>query len=262
MEQPKNLSDRNLQKKIKDMVGMMGLAGETAAVSPARSVEELIEIATIKEYNTIVAVGSDKLINKIASLIYNKEVVLGIIPIKTSSIINKILNMEDGNLELACQTLKQRYLKVVDLAYLYPNKYFLTQAEIRSNDPIEAELEIDQVKTTLKLTDLTVVSPAINTLKGEYDQIDKSDNRLNIYITNRREMPNDAIKVYNWLLGKKTQSNVSSLFRARKFIINTASPIPILIDGKVIDKTPVIFTTKPRALKIITSRDRIDVKKK
>lgn len=260
MEQPHGSAERKFQKKIKDMVGMLGLAGETAAVSPARTVEELVEIATFKEYNTIVAVGGDQLINKIASLICGKEAVLGVIPINTSPLINNILGIKDDNINEAFVTLKKRYLKVIDLAYLYPQSYFLTQAEIKTSQPIEVELEIDQVKTTTKITDLIIVSPAINTIVNNEYEFEQSDNRLNIYLANNRECPSDIIKFTHWFLGRKTIDHTSSLFRARKIIINTSSPIPIFIDGKIIDKTPVIITTKPKALKIITRRGRIGEK--
>lgn len=260
MEQPRNRAEKGLQRKIRDLVAMTGLAGEVAAVSPARSVEELVEIATCKEYNTIVAVGSDKLINKIVSLTCSKEVVLGIIPLGIGPIIEKIIGISNGDLEKACQALKKRFIKIVDLAYLYPHNYFLTQAEIKSNIPIEVELEIDQAKTTTSITDLVIVSPAINTIKSKYDDLEQSDNRLNIYLSNRKEQVGGLTQFINWLLAKPTLDRVSSLFRARKFIVNSATPIPVFIDGKIIDKTPVIFATKPKALKIITSRGKIGEK--
>lgn len=257
-EQPKGLSEKNLQKKIKDSIGLLGLAGETANVSPARTVDELVEIALAKEYNTIVAVGSDQLINKVASLIIGKDVVLGVIPIKTSNIINKIIGLD--NIDDACRALKKRFLKIVDLAYLYPGNYFITKAEIKSEKPVELELEIDQFKSTLMVTDLSIVSPAINTIRSNHSEIEQSDNRLNIYLTNKNDQPYNIVKFFQIAIGKEMIDKVSSLFRARKFIINSTSPIPITIDGKIVDKTPVIFTTKPKALKIITNRARIEKK--
>ncbi|EKD56475.1 MAG: Diacylglycerol kinase catalytic region [uncultured bacterium] len=258
-EQPKGLSEKNLQKKIKDSLGLLGLAGETANVSPARTTEELVDIALAKEYNTIVAVGSDQLINKVASLIIGKDVVLGIIPIKTSDIINKIIGLD--NIEDAYRALKKRFLKIVDLAYLYPGSYFITKAGIKSEKPVELELEIDQFKSTVMVTDLSVISPAINTVKSNHSELEQSDNRLNIYLTNKNKQPYDIVKFFNKAIGKDVIDKVSSVFRARKFIINSTSPIPIVIDGKIVDKTPVIFTTKPKVLKIITNRAKIEVKK-
>lgn len=254
-EQPKGLSEKNLQKKIKDSVGLLGLAGETANVSPARSVEELVEIALAKEYNTIVAVGSDQLINKIASQIQGREVVLGVIPIRTSNIVNKIIGLQ--TVEDACLALKKRFLKIVDLAYLYPNNYFLTKAEIVSVKPVEMEIEIDQFKVAINVTDISVVSPAINTIRSVYSEIEQSDNRLNIYLTNSQQQPYDVVRFLQKIIGKDYLDVVSSVFRARKFIINSTTPVPVLIDGKIVDKTPVIFTTKPKALKIITSRGKM-----
>lgn len=258
-EQPKGLSERNLQKKIKDSIGLLGLAGETANVSPARSVEELVDIALAKEYTTIVAVGSDQVINKIASLIQGKGIVFGVIPIRTSDIINKIIGLE--TIEDACVALKKRFLKIVDLAYLYPGNYYLTKAEINSEKPVEMELEIDHFKTTVFATNLSVVSPAINTIKSSNSEMEQSDNRLNIYLSNSQEQPYEIVKLFYKTIGKEMGDKTSSIFRARKLIINSSVPIPIYIDGKIVDKTPVIFTTKPRALKIITSRATIDKNK-
>jgi diacylglycerol kinase family enzyme len=88
-ESAKNTSQKNLHEKIKDYLGFLGIAGETMTVSPARSVEELTQMGIEKKYSTIVAVGGDVLINKIASLIQGTEIVLGIIPIEASEQINK-----------------------------------------------------------------------------------------------------------------------------------------------------------------------------
>jgi diacylglycerol kinase family enzyme len=255
MEQPKNSSDKNLQTKIRDMVGMQGLAGETSVVSPARSVEELVDIALKKNYSTVVAVGSDKLINKVASLLHSKDVVLGVIPIKTGQIINKIIGLD--NFEDACFALKKRYIKVVDLAYLYPGRYFITDAQIESDKPFKVELDVDSAKCVLEVTNINIVSPAINTQNLNNNNEEQTDNRLNIYISNSSQEASSLKKFYYWLNGNKIQDKSNCIFRARKFIINSETPTPVTINGEIVDKTPVIFTTKPKALKIITNRVKI-----
>lgn len=258
LEQPKSMLEKSLQKQFRDIVGFFGIAGEITQESPARNVDELVKIALDKEYNTIVVMGSDKLINKVASLICNKNITLGIIPVNASPIIEEIFSLPNNKIEIACQALKQRYLKIVDLAYLYPSCYFLTSAIIKSSHPLDISLQVDDFKTQIKMTELKITSAAINTLPTKNnDDIEQSDNRLHLFFTNSQDQPGNWQKAFNWAAGKKTLDKISSAFRARKIIIESVAPIPVYLDNQIIDKTPVMFVNKPRALKIIKSRAKI-----
>ena len=63
MDSPKNISEKRTQEKIKNILGLLGITGETVTVTPARSIEELTNMGLAKKYSTIVAVGGDRWYN-------------------------------------------------------------------------------------------------------------------------------------------------------------------------------------------------------
>lgn len=244
MEQPKGMTARQLQKKIRNDLGFFGIEGEIGLISPARSVEEHVQIAFSKNYSTIVAVGSDKLINKVCSLMQGTNHVLGIIPINTSPQINKIIGLE--KIEESFQALKFRKIKLVDLALIEPHKYFLSYATIHSDLPVDLELSIDEYASKVVATDAQILSPSL------------SDNHnINLYLSNFHDGPGLLSKAYNWLVGRKSKNIYPSVLRGKKILLNTIDPIPVMIDNEIVAKTPIVIKLKPKALKIITSRAKI-----
>ena len=230
------------QEKVKSILGDLGIAGETVTPSPARSIEELASLGLVKGYSTIVAVGSEKIVNKIVTAIINqkenKDVVLGVIPDDYESSLAKRIRVT--NLRDACETLKYRKLSEADACFIEPNKYFLTEAVIAPNRSTEAYLITPQIKAGLPFDKITI-KPG-----------------LEITIDDLSTEKTSGKKIFNWLFGKQEISNNSSYFHAKTFKIETINEtLPILVDGETIAKTPIICHNRSRALKIIVARDTI-----
>lgn len=240
MDTPKNISQRRTQEKIKDILGFLGIAGETVTVSPARSVEELTNMGLAKKYSTIVAVGGDLLINKIASVLQEKETVLGIIPLGASPIIHQVIGTD--NLKTACESLRYRRIKNIDLAYIEPNKYFLTKAEIKSEKPLICQIEVDNCEFRSTATQIELSADLTLMIKDE---------TLN---------PGPLGHAWDWLWGKKTVEPGISIFKGRRIRIEPLESLPVSVGEEIIAKTPIIARLKPRVLKIIISRDKMEEK--
>ncbi|AKM82606.1 TPA: hypothetical protein DD449_01295 [Candidatus Berkelbacteria bacterium] len=230
----------SFQEKVKNLLGDLGIAGETVSPSPARSIEELASLGIVKGYSTIVAVGSEKLVNKIATAIINKkennDVVLGIIPDDYTSPIAKKIHVKD--LKDACETLKYRKLETTDACFIEPNKYFLTEAVIESAKPTEGYLLTADIQSSM-IFNRIVIKPGIEI-------------RVEDSLSNENKK-----SVFSFLFGKKEVSeNSSSFFHAKRFQIETPGQVvPILADGEIIAKTPIIIQNRPKVLKIIVARD-------
>lgn len=237
-ESAKNASQKNLQEKIKDYLGFLGIAGETVTVSPARSVEELTQMGLDKKYSTIVAVGGDILINKIASRIQGTEIVLGIIPINASELICKKIGAYDY--KTACENLRYRRTKQLDLAFIEPNKYFLTSANIITNKATPCTMEIDDCQISSTFTQIAISS------------------NLTLMIIDETRDNNFFAKTLNWLSGKETPESNISILKGKKIKINTTESLPVLINDEIVAKTPISVRTKFKALKIIVERDKIE----
>lgn len=242
MDSPKNSSQKREQEKIKDALGFLGIAGETVTVSPARTVEELTNMGLAKKYSTIVAVGGDRLVNKIAAMLQEKDHVLGVIPLDASAEICNLIGT--NNVKTACENLRFRKVKNVDLSYIEPNKYFLTNINIISSKPLNCQIEVDSCDFKATATSI-ILEP---------------DLTLNLQDTS---LAGGAFKkAFNWLFGQKTEDKNTSIFKGKRIKIDTSESLPVLVDSEVIAKTPIVVRVKPKVLKIISGRDKIEANNK
>lgn len=235
------------QEKIKNTLGDLGIAGETVTPTPARTIEELTHLGIIKGYSTIVAVGSEKLINTVATTIIDHkeaaDVVLGVIPEDSSSLIAKKVGViSDNN---ACQTLKFRKLDTFDVALIEPNHYFITEAEIISAKTVQAYLSTPNIKALVSFNKITI-RPGL-----EIEIHDDSGK-------------NQGGKFFGWLMGsgkKKEKDIYFSYITAKKMKIEAINTIlAAKVQNEVIAKTPIVCVTRDKALKIIVARDTIETK--
>jgi diacylglycerol kinase family enzyme len=242
LEQPKSKAIAKIQENIRTLLGVYGIAGEIVTVSPARTTQELVEMGLNKNYTTIVAVGADKHINKISTFLKNKKAALGIIPIEASELIHQLIGTSD--VKEACEILKYRKLKEINMGLIEPNKYFLTQAEIQS--PVSIDIK------------LTVINPGFNSyeVKTKITEAIVSRN-LYLFLTDKNIGNNFFEKYWAMIVGKKVEDKESSIIRGRKIKIETNEPFPITMDGEIIAKTPVVASLCMRALKVITKSVRI-----
>lgn len=229
------------QEKVKDILGDIGIAGETVLPSSARTVEELASLGIAKGYSTLVAVGSEKIVNKIVNSIIaqkeNPEVVLGIIPDNFEGAMARKIKVT--NLRQACEMLKFRKLQSVDACLIEPNKYYITEAIIKSNKTTDAYLISPEIKAGVIFNEI-IIRPGL--------EIEVIDNSVAL----------NSKKILGWLFGKQETPNSQSLFHTKKIKIEVVDGgAPVLIENEVVAKTPIICQNKPKALKIIVARDII-----
>lgn len=229
------------QEKIKDILGNLGIAGETVAPSAARTIEELTHLGIIKGYSTIVAVGPEGLINKVTTILAtqkeNKEVVLGVIPSDFNSQIAQKIGVKD--LHTACNVLKQRKLETIDLCLLEPNKFFITQATIETFFNQEIYFALENLKGKA-LTNKILIKPG-----------------LEIFFSDKTLRGSPVAGFCRWLFGKKQKDIYSSYFSAKKIRLESQNPLSLKVSGETIAKTPVTIHNRSKILKIIVARDKM-----
>lgn len=236
----------NRPEKIKDILGDLGIAGETVSPNAARSIEELTHLGVVKGYSTIVAVGSEALVNKVITVLATEKTaqntVLGIIPDNFDSALSKKLGVSD--LRSACNILKLRKLQTVNLCLIEPNKYFLTEAVIENprRDEIFFSMENIQGKA---LANKIFIKPG-----------------LKIYFNDPSFEGGSGKKFVQWLFGKKEKDIYSSFFHTKKMRFEGEKRnLPIKVSGEIIAKTPATFANRTRVLKIIVARDTMKPEK-
>lgn len=225
-------------EKIKSVLIDLGISGEIVAASPARTTPELVEMGIAKGYSTIVAVGDEYHINRVAECLFEKNVALGIIPSDPNPKILKLINC-DFDLRQICLCLKQRRLKEIDMGRIEPNRYFLTEAEIHENQPFDIIGQFDSFFIQTLITDLVV------------------NNELYCYLTNNNEGGGLLQKTWSYLLGKEEKILDQSIFSSKVITIRTRKPVNVKIGGQIVSRTPLIVVLKTKALQIIVSRVKI-----
>lgn len=240
-EAPKSSGARRTQEKVKFILGDLGIAGETLVPSPARTIEDLVNIALDKNYTTIVAAGSDRHLNKVASILKilgQNKIALGLIPLDKDSLIALQINAD--HLVAACENLKYRRLKTFGMTCLEPNKYFLTETYIHTGRPQPFRIDLNSgLSINSELTDIIVNA------------------KSQILLANTRSSNNLLSRFSRWFLGKDQKDIDTSIFRSHQIRIQSTPSLPIVLHQEIIAKTPVVFHYLPNALQIIVGRDTV-----
>jgi len=223
-----------LQNKIRAELDGLGISGEMALASPARGAEELAQIGLEKGYSTIVAIGDDFLINRLAALLVNSSAALGIIPVGASYELSTMFGAP--NLRVACQTLRNHQTRQIDLAQIAPNKYFLSNATITPPEPAFIELELDN-KYRLEATIRAITISS----------------KLNITLWSHGAK---APSIWGRMFKQASPTNLTIL-QAHNLRLYTPQPFNINIDNHVFAKTPAEITRHSQVLKVITTYDKL-----
>lgn len=241
-EQPKTSNDRKSQLKVREYLEDLGIVGEITNASPARSAEELTDMGIRKGASTIIAVGSDRHINNVITMVktsergLNRDVVVGAVPLDAGSSMRERLRLT--SVLDACEALKKRRYTTVDLGYIEGSCYFVTSAEMHTSSPVEITLRADRWEVTNHITDLIVFSD------------------LTFSFYNTLASKKGLQKFASWLIGSEAEKKNVSIFHAKTLQITGSVVMPVTVEGAVVTKTPAVIYRMPKALKIIIKRDR------
>ncbi|MDE2311999.1 MAG: hypothetical protein KGJ93_02840 [Patescibacteria group bacterium] len=115
-----------LQTELQGLLAEFNIAGETARVTPLRSIADLIDTASQRGAKTLVACGSDDTFNVMLSQLRGRDFTLGFIPLVDGSMLGKILGVD--NLFTGVKTIAARRLEKIDLARI-AGSYFISFLE-------------------------------------------------------------------------------------------------------------------------------------
>lgn len=248
-ETTRNSTNRKIQEKIKRLVIGLGISGEQVTPNPARSIDELIDIGVTKGYSTIVAVGSDVFANKVVSSLLNQKspeadkIVFGYIP---TDLVNSMLASIIGisSLDQAVQALRYRHLKMISLAVVIPNKFFLIPLLIKYGQAFDASIRVPEFIAESKATTLTI-SPDIYV---NWDDESQGQGLIQSFIKN--------------IFGSSKPKTSPSHIKTDTLDLKTNPSLPVLLGDEIIAKTPIRVKALPDYLQIIVNRDSFSSKQK
>jgi diacylglycerol kinase family enzyme len=115
-----------LQTQLQGLLAEFKIAGETARVTPLRSIGDLVDTASQRGATTLVACGSDDTFNVMLAQLKGRDFTLGFIPFDEDSMLAKILGVE--NLFIGVKTIAGRRIEKIDLAKI-GGGYFISFLE-------------------------------------------------------------------------------------------------------------------------------------
>ncbi|TSC93430.1 MAG: Diacylglycerol kinase catalytic region [Candidatus Berkelbacteria bacterium Licking1014_7] len=237
---------KKLYEKIKLRISLSGISGEIVQTTPLRTIEEMTELGITKGYHTIVAVGTDEFINKVAHFLINlslaqnrDKIVFGAIPLNyQDSLMAQLLNV--STVDEAIENLKNRHLRKIDVAFIEPNKFFILPIEISKNKPFFTMITTKNY-CAKSLVDKVKITPS---LKLMLKDIGIGNGFLS--------------KVVSFFKIERPQNHYSTRFSSKTFSIESNELIPVKIGEEVLAKTPVRLHTIPKLLHLIMPRVRIN----
>lgn len=222
----------------------MGISGEFTYPTSAQTAEELTELGLKKKYSTIVAVGGDDIINSVANVMTGREEAMGAIPLSASDALTGLLGVR--NWRESCDSLRFRKISQLTIGKTGANNHFLTYVTLGINIPIEVTIEFKDFYLQAYTRNLII--------SNHHPEIKKKfSDHLDVVLQGIPKL--SAFSKFRSLFSSQVSTDKDlTLIRARSLRIFTKSPAPILLDNKIICKTPQLLETSDERLKIITAK--------
>lgn len=237
-EPARTSGEQRALEQARELLTNLGISGEFVTTSAARSIEELAELGVAKRYSTIVAIGSDRLINEVATLLAGTPYIFGALPLHNPAALQLATGIT--SITEAAEALKYRRVRDSAIARIEPNKYFLTEVSLRTQQPVPIKLTIDKAHVQLEVTSLRISGGGT------------------ILTDNEFAVGSSLQQWFGRLTGKTVdRSRYVSRFHANRFVVEADQNYPVYLGSEVIARTPLAIEIIPEALKLITKRDRL-----
>ena len=257
-EPTKNPKEIKIQDEVKLKLQTLGIVGECVTLSLAEEARDLARVGLRKNYSTVVAVGSDRLINEVGSGLIESGAVLGAIPLTEESDFHTILGTK--NYLEACDILPQRKVLTIDGGLINSSKIFITKVAVKP----KRELSLSEngliivnfdgnFQAETKLCEIIVSNIGI---KQKSHQL-LADNHLDVFIPDQLK---EKGGFFTRLFGKKSEvekpKDGGSIFHPQRISIESRKKLVAMLYDKIIERGNLIIESYPAALKIIIKRER------
>ncbi len=212
------------------------ISGRIEKLTILKSLKEIINDAVRNHSETVVLIGSDKLVNDAMSTLAEADVTIGIIPIGESHTIADALGIPVGT--GACDILSARITATLDLGKVN-NRYFLSKLYVPPGSNVTLECD-----STFKVSALT---PSTIDIANFTDESNPRDGHLDVIVR-----PEETGGFF-----RRRSYTHASVFPFKKLAIRSGSDsLPIMSDGETIIKTPATVEVAPKKLKVIVGKHR------
>lgn len=219
----------SLLDRVESRVIELGINGRVERLTPLRNIKELISHAVKNGAHTVIVFGSDSTFLHAIQVVAQHDVTLGFLPFGDSR-LGPLFGMHDP--VEACNNLSRRITKQLALGKANQT-FFLSEAvaqlprgsRLRCNDQWTLSTQADS-------TTLTVRNTGSLELQLQPQPITKS------------------------FLRKPTPLHPTTVTVSKLQLEHPETTVPVVLDGTTTLKTPIAFSLKPKAIKVIVGKQR------
>lgn len=218
----------------------LGIRGRFQRLTVLKNVRELVSEAVKRGAQTVVAIGDDRTVSKMVTVVAELGATFGFIPVGPHQSIARFLGIPDG--VAACDILSRRIVEPVDLGKAN-DRYFLL-----SLDAPAAQFQLN-CDGQYRVIPQTARSLSIRNFGTPERPSNPRDGQLEAIIGNgpRRGM-------FSGLFRRALDE--SSRLPFKRLTITSEQPLALTLDGQTIVKTPATIEATPKRLKVIVGKDR------
>lgn len=226
--------------QIEARLNELGIRGRFQRLTVLKNVRELVSEAFKRGAETIVAVGDDRTVSKMVTVVAEVGATFGLIPVGPQQAIARFLGIPDG--VSACDILSRRIVESVDLGKAN-DRYFLLSLDA----PVaQFQLTCDgqyrvtpQNARSLSIRNFGTPERPSNPRDGQLEAIIGGGIRRGVFSGLFRRAPEDP-----------------SVLPFKRLTITSEQPLALTLDGQTIVKTPATIEATPKRLKIVVGKER------
>ncbi|MBL8029699.1 MAG: hypothetical protein JNN11_00410 [Candidatus Doudnabacteria bacterium] len=260
-----------LQTQLSGLLAEFKIGGEVARVTPLRSVQDLVEIASQRACKTLVACGSDDTFNLLLAALKGRDFTLGFVPLDDQSFLSKILGI--GDLLGAVKTIAARRIERIDLCKISGN-YFISSLEfgvmsqnikstgfwsglkLLSSEPKSLKVRIDD-SYTIDLEALGGLAVNIRSTSSKNQKIaNPTDSNMDLLILE----PLNKMEIFRYKkdIAEGVLENVpkSTIIKCKKIEFLEPRGLPLSMLGRIVAKFPATVEIIPQRLRMIVGKNR------
>ncbi len=260
-----------LQTELQTYLNEFKISGETARVTPLRSIADLVDTASQRGIKTLVACGNDDTFNQMLAALRGRDFTLGFVPFDDSSYLSKILGASD--LYTAVKTLAARRMERIDLAKLGAT-YFISYVEfgvlsrnlkdtgffsgikMLSADPKNITVRIDN-SYNLSINCLGGLVVNTRSTSSHSESIaNPTDGNLDLLILEKLSKT-DILRYKSVIAtGCLEQVPKTTVIKCRRVEFLEPHGLPLSIYGRIMAKAPAAIEIIPQRLRMIVGKNR------
>ncbi len=260
-----------LQTQLSGLLAEFKVAGETARVTPLRTVQDLVNTASQRGATTLIACGSDDTFNLMLAALKGRDFTLGFIPFVESSNLAKILGID--SVFTGVKTMAARRIEKIDLARIADN-YFISYLEfgvmsqniktaglwqnlkLLTSESKTFEIRVDN-SYTITISGLGGLVANIRSSSSKSETVaNPTDGNLDLLILER--LNKLQVLKYRDTIADNSLEKVpnTSVIKCKKIEFLEPRGLNLTMLGRVVAKFPATVEIIPARLKMVVGKNR------